>query len=178
MTRNLPFHRLSETILKRGNSDFSFSMLDDDRACRKCINAADTSYISMFKWKKYKLSHLRASVCPFPLQRRKKVQSFTISARQSGNSTIRWTWYNFKYDTLFVTNWRKQISIDVQSFIICLQIIVSSWCRFRLWFSVSGISGIVWFGLETSHSIRLCPDSTKIFRFSRTSLSARDRDGI
>lgn len=58
-----------------------------------------------------------------------EVQSFTISRRQSGNSTIRrWTWYNFKYDTLFVMNRRKQISIDVQSFIICLQIIVSS-CR-------------------------------------------------
>lgn len=63
-------------------------------------------------------------------KKKKKVQSFTIGRRQSGNPRYRWTWYNFKYDTLFVMNWRKQISIDVQSFIICLQIIVSSWCRF------------------------------------------------
>lgn len=40
-------------------------------------------------------------------EREKKVQSFTISTKQSGNSTIRLTWYNLKYDTLFVMNRRE-----------------------------------------------------------------------
>lgn len=67
------------------------------------------------------------------ITKKKKKKSFTIGRRQSGNSTIRCLlWYNLKYDTLFVMNRRKQISIDVQSFIICLQIMQISFMIFFL----------------------------------------------
>lgn len=47
-------------------------------------------YISMFEWKRKKVQIIsfEPTVCPLPLNR-KKVQSFTIAARQSGNSMIR-----------------------------------------------------------------------------------------
>lgn len=56
-------------------------------------------------------------------------------------------------------NWRKQISIDVQSFIICLQIIVSSWCRFVHDFLLfSAISAQFWLFCSISSTMCLTKD--------------------
>lgn len=134
MTRDLPFLRQYRNMkmFSFWNDQHSYfssqtAVRSHEEMYRKVLFCRYFLYFNV-QMEKYKLSHLSQQSVRFSYEARRFNH---LQSRPSNQVTpwYGWTWYNFKYDTLFVMNRRKQISIDVQSFIICLQIMVSSWCR-------------------------------------------------